>query len=254
VRAIVLAAGRGSRLGALGNDRPKCLTSLAGETLLAWQRHALRAAGIEDVLVVRGYRADLLPGDGYTVVDNPRWANTNMVGSLCQAATALRAGPCLVAYADIVYHPDVIGALRDAPGDLAITFDRRWESLWRERFGDPLVDAETFALQGAWLAAIGGRPQRLEDVQGQYMGLLRFTPRGWSELEAILEAQPPTRRDQLDMTSLLALHLAAGGAIRAVGVDGRWCEVDSADDLRLYEERVRQVDAGLGAWSHDWRW
>jgi choline kinase len=254
VRAIVLAAGRGSRLGPLGADRPKCLVRLAGDTLLSWQLRALRTAGVADVLVVRGYRAALLPGDGYAVVDNPRWAATNMVGSLCQAAPALREGPCLVAYADIVYHPDVVGALRDSPGDLAISFDRRWESLWRERFGDPLVDAETFALQGDRLAAIGGRPQRLEEVEGQYMGLLKFTPHGWSALEALLHAQPPARRDQLDMTSLLALHLAQGGAIHAVGVEGRWCEVDTADDLHLYEERVRRVDAGLGAWSHDWRW
>ena len=91
---IILVAGRGSRMCAMTADRPKCLTVLAGQTLLSWQMKALSAAGVSEIVLVRGYAGDRLPTTGCQAVDNPRWADTNMVASLCCAARYLAAGPC----------------------------------------------------------------------------------------------------------------------------------------------------------------
>ena len=96
MQALILAAGRGSRLRELTDDRPKCLVPLAGKPLLRWQYDALRAAGARQVLVVRGYLAERLvpeaaglPSGAFATVDNPRWAQCNMLASL------LCAGPWL---------------------------------------------------------------------------------------------------------------------------------------------------------------
>jgi len=63
VKAIILAAGRGSRMGGATADQPKCLTPLHGRTLLDWQVEALRDAGIESIALVRGYMGEKLPRD-----------------------------------------------------------------------------------------------------------------------------------------------------------------------------------------------
>ena len=98
MKALILAAGRGSRLRELTDDRPKCLVSLAGRPLLRWQHDALCAAGAKDVLVVRGYLAERLvpeaaglPSGAFATVDNPRWAQCNMLASLLCAAPWLDA-------------------------------------------------------------------------------------------------------------------------------------------------------------------
>ncbi|MBW6437316.1 phosphocholine cytidylyltransferase family protein [Actinoplanes hulinensis] len=246
MRGIILAAGRGSRLGGLTAERPKCLVPLAGRPLLDWQRAALTAAGISDLAVVVGYRRELVDAADLTVLHAARWAETNMVGSLLAAEKWLSAGPCVVSYADIVYSAATVRRLAAAPGELAIAYDPAWAELWRRRFADPRDDAETFRLaaDGA-LADIGARPATMEEVQGQYMGLLRFTPPAWSAVRALLDTLSPAEVDALDMTSLLRMLLSAGRRIETVACDGAWGEVDSGTDLAVCEDLVARGDLRL---------
>jgi len=251
MHAIILAAGRGSRMGELCRERPKGLTPLAGRPLIEWQIAALRAAGVEHVAVCTGYAAAHLEGYGERRFHNPRWAETNMVRTLACASEWLRACPCIVSYADIVYHPQAVEKLAQAPGAIGLTYDLLWQLLWRERFTDALADAETFRLDGRMrLTEIGKKADNIDDIQGQYMGLLRFAPDGWRRVEEHLAALPPERADKLDMTGLLGELLAQGVVVEAIPVEGRWCEVDSASDLALYERRIAEPQP----WSHDWRW
>ena len=252
--AIILAAGRGSRLGRLTDEQPKCRTRLAGRTLLDWQLDAIRAAGIDDILVVGGYRADRLAGRGYAVLDNPRWAESNMVVSLVCAAPALARQPTIVCYGDGVYHPETLRRLAAASGDIVVAADGLWERLWRARFPNPLHDAESFCARAGRLVEIGARPAALDDVEAQYMGLLKFTPAGWQRVARHLETLSRRARDKLDMTALLRGLLAAGVIVRTVTVQGRWVEVDSENDVRVYEACLADAEAGAHAWSHDWRW
>jgi choline kinase len=236
VKAIILAAGRGSRMGGATADQPKCLTPLHGRTLLDWQVEALRDAGIESIALVRGYMGEKLPRNGWRTFDNARWAETNMVMSLACASAWLASDVCLVSYSDIVYPAATARALAAAQGDIAITYYKDWRRLWEARFKDPLSDAETFRLDAAGrLLDIGARPRDLDEVQGQYMGLLRFTPRGWQWVEEALAGIGAGQRDKLDMTSLLRMLLARGHPIAAVSVQEPWYEVDSQSDLELYQ-------------------
>lgn len=250
--AVILAAGRGSRMRHLTEEKPKCLVELAGRPLLAWQLSALRAAGLDRILVVRGYAGHCLHGD-FATVENPRWAGTNMVSSLLCAGDfagkffAEGGRRLVVSYADIVYHPDHVRRLLSAAEDMALTYDTRWEELWKLRFADVLADAETFRQEGGLLREIGGRPSSPDQIQGQYMGLLSFSAAGWQTLEDACAALGPAV-DRLDMTGLLRLLLDQGHAVGAVPVEGRWCESDSDTDRRRYEEALAR-----GGWSHDWR-
>jgi L-glutamine-phosphate cytidylyltransferase len=232
---LILAAGRGSRMGALTDDRPKCMLEIGGRTLFERQCASLRGAGCAEIGVVRGWQGQVFDAHPVRGFDNPRWAETNMVRSFECAAEWLAAEPCLVSYADIFYPVAAAAALAAVPGDLAIAYDREWLALWRLRFADPLSDAETFRLApDGSLAEIGRKPSSLDEIEGQYMGLLKFEPPGWRSVAALLDALPPARVDKLDMTSLLALLLAQGTKIAAVPVPGPWGEVDSESDLALY--------------------
>ena len=248
--AIILAAGRGSRMGQNTDASPKCLTVLAGKTLLAWQRAALTAAGLDRIAVVTGYLAETLQAPDLTTFHNPRWSETNMVMSLTAAAPWLRRATCLVSYSDIVYAPDIPRALMATPGEIVISHDRNWLPLWSARFEDPLSDAESFQCDAAGrLLEIGRRQSKLDQIQGQYMGLLKITPTGWAAIEELLAGLPPADRDELDMTGLLR-RLLGSREIKTCPIEGRWCEVDSGQDLQLYQSKIQ---AGAD-WSHDWRW
>jgi L-glutamine-phosphate cytidylyltransferase len=242
MRALILAAGRGSRMGPLGDDRPKCLVELEGRPLLDRQVAALRRGGADEIGIVRGYRAEMLNFPGLTYFDNERWAQTNMVMSLAAAGAWLRSGPLIVSYADIFYRGELVRALIDAPGALVISYDRAWRRLWTQRFANPLSDAETFRIDAAGkLLEIGARAAKIEDIEGQYMGLLKFTPAAWSAVEALLGALDQTVRDRLDMTGLLR-RLLAGQTIpiSTLGTDGQWGEIDNPGDVALYQTMIRE--------------
>jgi len=251
MKAIILAAGRGSRMQRLTDERPKCLVEIGGRTLLDRQLASLRGAGIDQIAVVTGYRRDMLGGRGLVEFHNPRWESTNMVASLACAAGWLREAACIVSYSDIFYEHTAVAALMYCAAPLAVTYDPDWRRLWERRFGDPLADAETFRLgAGACVADIGARPSSVEEIQGQYMGLLRIAPEGWQEIERIRDALPGQERDRIHMTGTLRKLIEAGRVpVQAVAYRGLWGEVDSAEDLAVYEGPMSSAPSASSASS-----
>ncbi|MGA7223867.1 MAG: hypothetical protein WBX16_13470, partial [Candidatus Acidiferrales bacterium] len=88
---------------------------------------------------------------------------------------------------------------------------------------------------------IGGKTTRIEDIQGQYMGLLKFTPPAWSAVEALLGTLDAPTRDRLDVTGLMRRLL--DGKVLSIGTfptDGQWGEIDNPEDVALYQNMVRK--------------
>lgn len=242
-RAVILAAGQGTRLRPLTDNLPKALVPLDGVPLIERQLGVLRRAGVTDLSVVAGYRAEHLRLDGLQMVENPTYETTNMVASLyCAKALFDGADDVLVCYGDIVYEPRVLARLMATDAPLAVTIDLQWLRLWSLRMDDPLSDAETLRLdERGRILELGGKPHELSDIQGQYIGLFKvrrdFAP-GFFEayerlgVEGIVDGRS---RAMMYMTSYLQMQIDAGVQVQAAAVDGGWLEVDSLQDLQRYE-------------------
>src|SRR4051794_31001823 len=105
-RAVLLAAGRGTRLGVVGEETPKCLLRINGRAILDCQLEALAGAGIEDVTVVAGFMADAVlshVANRCRVVVNERYATTDSIASLALAAPCLRGHGFLLQNGDTLY-------------------------------------------------------------------------------------------------------------------------------------------------------
>jgi choline kinase len=248
---IILAAGRGTRMKSLTAEAPKCLIPLLGRTLLDWQLESARQAGFQAIHIIGGFAADKLPPDMVRFI-NTRWAETNMVATLFEADRLLSERGALVAYSDIVYRPEHLQALNDNGHQCAILYDQDWESLWRLRNDDYLADAESFQTCNGRVTAIGEKGVPADQIQGQYMGLLKFTAPAWREIKAVYRALPPERQDKIDMTGFLRLLLDKI-EISAVPIRGGWVEVDTESDRDLYEAAIQEASGQGRIWSHDWR-
>jgi choline kinase len=237
MKAIILAAGRGSRMLNLTENAPKCMVQFRGKSLLQWQVEALSSGGITEIGIVTGYKREALREFGLEEFYNARWSETNMVYSLQQANEWLCNSPCVVAYSDIFYTGAAVRLLLGSVAPLTITYDPYWLKLWQSRFENPLDDAETFRVNSSGdLLEIGGKPGSLQEVQGQYMGLLRFTPQAWQEALRVVHSLPESERNAIHMTATLQRIIDAQRVpIRAVPYDGEWFEFDSASDLSAAE-------------------
>ncbi|HQH99512.1 MAG TPA: phosphocholine cytidylyltransferase family protein [Spirochaetota bacterium] len=246
MKAIILAAGRGKRMGSLTDDRPKCFVSLSKKPLIQWQLEALQGAGIEGIGLVRGYMGELFTDPSIHYFTNSRWSETNMVMSLVCAAEWLKKVTCIISYSDIVYSSDTVKRLMNSPGNIAITYDADWFSLWSKRFANPLDDAETFSInENNCLTEIGGKTKNVEQIKGQYMGLLKITPEGYKTIETYLDSCSAQQRNKHDMTSMLSALLKRGAVINTVKVNGQWFEVDNENDMNLYESLTKNTSGKL---------
>lgn len=249
MKAIILAAGRGSRLGSLTDDRPKCLAELGGMTLIGRQLRTLGDAGITDIVIVTGYRSEMLALPGTRRVHNPDWEDTNMVESLFRAESEF-GDDMIVAYGDIVYEPRLLDELMGSPHPISVLVDRQWRAYWEFRFEDPLSDAESLRLDPEGrITDIGNEVDVIEDIEAQYLGLLRFRGTGVAALKKAraglgrvrrpwMEARPVA---QAHMTDLLMELILTGAQVHALPIDGGWLEIDTVQD---FDKAAAMIDGG----------
>jgi len=239
MRAIILAAGRGSRMKHLTANLPKCLLKLRGKPLIEWQLKALRAAGINNISVVTGYKKELLASYKLTEFHNVQWFDSNMVASLACADEWLKSEPSIISYSDIFYETSAVRSLIDCPEPLAITYDPNWLQIWEKRFSDPLMDAETFSINSSnQIIDIGNKPSTVEEVQGQYMGLLRVTPESWQEIVWVLSKLSKKKRNEISMTGILQKVIKKSKlSLIGVSFEGEWGEIDSKTDLQIFNSK-----------------
>ena len=242
--AIILAAGQGTRLRPHTNDKPKCMVKLAGKSLLQRQLEVLRSAGINRIVLVGGYCADRLEAEGVELVMNPRFAETNMVSTLfCAESWMTPDEDILIVYGDIVNEPRVVRSLIDTNAPIAVSVDREWQRLWETRMDDPLSDAETLKLADEnRIVELGKKPRTLDEIQGQYMGLIKVRS---DSVEAFRAQWHGLDRhgsydgkdfDNMYMTSFIQHLIDTGSDVRAAFTDNGWIEIDTLEDLARYEQ------------------
>lgn len=243
---IILAAGRGTRLQPLTNELPKGMVPLHGRPLLEWQVEAARAAGARRIVVVTGYEADKIELPGVIRVHNERFAETNMIASLMTARRYFGDG-FVLAYSDIVYETHVLKSVMESEAPVSCAVDHDWQRYWEARFGDPLQDAETLRLHGNHIVNIGQPPQSIDEIEGQFVGLVGFKDEGIAALESIVGAAYalaargelldacPRSADQLYTTDVLQALIARDKAPVQVPIDGSWLEIDDLLDHALAE-------------------
>ncbi len=242
VQVIVVAAGRGQRMGEATANKPKCLLEFQGKTLLEWQLAALSAVGLRKVTVVGGYKADQIPTSGLELIHNPDWATSNMVYSLMCAERVFNCGTdVIVAYSDIIYSPSLLTKLLEVRADISTAVDKNWLALWKMRFDNPLDDAETMRISGdGRISDIGRKPTDLASIQGQFVGLTRFTEEGARKFSDAYRSLKGWNSDidprNCYFTDVLRALVSRNVPVMGALTHGGWLEFDSAADLKLYQD------------------
>jgi len=237
MKAIILAAGRGSRMLEGTANLPKCMMKLWGRPLLEYCLESLQNAGFKpsDIGIVTGYKCEVIDYKGYNYFHNAQWETTNMFVSLTKASDWLNNEPCVISYADILFSPKAIKKLMTSNSEFSITYYNGFWDLWSKRFDNPLSDLETFKIQNGKLIEIGKKPVSKDEVQGQYMGLLKFSPAGWKKIEEAIKLPMPKTIDKLDMTTLLQHLITLGNNIEVLETSELWLECDNQNDINVYE-------------------
>jgi choline kinase len=246
MRAIIVAAGMGRRLAPYTDDRPKCLVEINGRSILERQLDAYRAAGVDDVVIVRGYRKESIQVSGARYFDNDDFRRNNILVSLFHAEPAM-AGGFLFSYSDIVFRPEAVRAAQETEGDFALVIDRLWHEAYVGRKNHPVEEGEVARVEDDRVTRVGKKTMPPEEASGEFIGLARFSRTGIGRMRERFHArrrelagQPYGRAPRFEvayLTDLLNDLIDSGEVMRPAFIDGGWREIDTVEDL----ERAKPI-------------
>jgi len=222
---------------------------IEGRSLLDRQLAVLKSEGINTIVLVGGYKAEMLKNKGSTLIVNSQYACTNMLWTLFCAEKELE-GTIIISYGDIVYSRRILHTLLASSADIAVAIDQDWESYWRLRNENPLEDAESLKLSpNGEITEIGKRPGSIDEIEGQYMGLLKLTSNGVRIFKKVFHdaiKQGETLGKPIEkayMTDFLQHIIEHAYSVQSVPVAGDWVEIDTVSDLELKvtSERLMRI-------------
>lgn len=249
--AVILAAGRGTRMGLLTRDIPKCLLHVRGKTILDRQLSAFTRADATAIEVVGGHGfSRFSPRNGVSFSFNNLYESTNMVFTLFRSNMLKEKKPVndlVISYGDIVFSDSVLARLLESTGEVSVVVDTDWLSLWEQRFAEPLTDAETLRFDETGnITELGNKPEKIEEVMGQYIGLIKIRfdmlqkiSHVWAGLQ---ESDPSSQLNvnQMFMTSFIQLLIDLGVRTEMVPIKGEWMEFDSPSDIDLFNRQSEE--------------
>ncbi len=269
-RAILIAAGRGKRLGPHTAAIPKGMVPIGAHSIIGWQWRALASAGIEELVVIRGYHADVMtefishrlgtaatPPRTLQFFDNHEWATNNVLLSLACARAALDTATLLL-YSDIIFTPAVAQAAVASPHDIGLVIDRDFRSIYEGRTEHPLDEGEVSDLDDdGRVRRVGKRALAPADAVGEFIGLVKLSSAGALTLRARIDQRlrEYTGRDHEPyqraatfrngyLTDVLQDLIDDGTAVHPVLIDGQWREIDTPQDL----ERAGHLVSSAKEW------
>jgi choline kinase len=243
MKAIILSAGQGSRLGQLTSDRPKCLIDFAGRSLLDRQLDTLAANGITEAVVVTGFHDELVEaaiarragGPRVRTIYNPFYKVADNLGSLFVAREEL-TGDCLVWNGDTLVADELMRRVlaNDRPG-ICVTIDRK------DRYDDDDMKVVTDA-EGR-LHAIGKRLP-MGNVNAESIGLLAFRGDGAARFRSAIERAIRTTEGTTIWYLRVIHHIAQDSDVWTLDIAGEeWGEVDFPPDVHSARELAERWES-----------
>lgn len=238
-KAIVLAASRGSALGALTADRPKCMLDVRGQPLLSRLVDTLNGGGIRDITVVRGYRKEMVNLPAVKTIDNDQFDTSGEVSTLACAAEILE-GETILAYGDVLFRQHILDQIAEIDGDIVLAVD----ALWRERDPDPasrtrdLVSCSapfsTGYLNDDVVSVCKiGNDLTVDEINGEWIGVAYLSAIGAATVrDEINNMNTDGSLEKASLTDLFARLLSRKVSVQILYVAGQWLDVDNPGDLK----------------------
>jgi len=250
MKAIILAAGMGTRLGKYTENLPKCMLQFKEKTLIERQVETLKEAGIKDIIIVKGYMPEKINIPDTKTYHNPDYANTNMVETLFCAEEELDSSDdVLVCYADIIYEPKVIQKMLESQADVGVAVDEDYWEYWCARDDNPENDMESLVIgKNGNITDLGNTNCTREEAKVRYIGLIKFSKEGQKRLKEVYHKNKKQFYDKDEpwlrsksfkkayMTCMIQALINSGQRVDPIIIGKGWLEFDTGEDYERYNK------------------
>ena len=250
MKAIILAAGIGSRMKPLTNDKPKCMVKLLDETLVERQIKIFHSCDINDITIVTGYKSEVIDVPNVNYVNNANYEMTNMNESLF-CALKQSDSPVLVTYGDIVFERKIVQQMLEIMNGFRLAVRINWKEYYQNRIMHPLSEAENVLIENGRILQIRKNiSESLENQQiGEFLGIMLLPP---DQRNILLEKYLELKQNHVGvfhsssslsnayLTDMLQEMIDCSATVKPVFIEGKWFEIDTPEDLKNTEKLINK--------------
>ena len=248
MRAIILGAGSGSRMGQHTKDIPKVLLDINGKSILERQISLLREHGVNEIFVVTGYKREKHVLKDIEYIFNPRYSETEQLASMMMARTKV-SDDVLIIFGDIIFDSQILQQILASNDDIAIAIDLDWEKSYNERTDNPKSLADKVLINQKKILRISAKETSLDienQTVGEFLGVIKLSANGsrtiikkYEELEKsyVGKFHDADSFKKAKLVDILQELIDSKIEIYPITISGKWCEIDTPMDL----ERARKI-------------
>ena len=241
-KALIIAAGLGSRLKKHTVNLPKCMLDFGGKTLLERQLEAYRKCGVTNISLVRGYKKEKINYKGLRYFENTDYRNNNILNSIFYAEKIID-GNIIISYSDILFEPLVVKRALESNHDISVVVDIDWRGYYVGRKDHPIAEAENVIFNSNnEVEKIGKINTGKEEVHGEFIGMIKLTNRGakifkqhFHRLKKIYWNKPFQRAKTFQkayLTDMMQELVDIGVKVHCIIIESGWKEIDTVEDYK----------------------
>ena len=241
-KALIIAAGLGSRLKKHTENLPKCMLDFGGKTLLQRQLDAYKKNSITDISVIKGYKKEKIKYKGLKYFENTDYKNNNILNSIFYAEDFIN-GNIIISYSDILFDSTVVKRLLKSNHDISVVVDIDWRGYYVGRKDHPISEAENVIFNSNnEVEKIGKINTGTEEVHGEFIGMIKLTDRGahifkehFHRLKKIYWNKPFQRAkifQKAYLTDFIQELVDIGIKVHCVIIESGWKEIDTVEDYK----------------------
>ena len=241
-KALIIAAGLGSRLKKHTTNLPKCMLDFGGKTLLQRQLDSYKKCGIKDISLVKGYKKEKINYKGIKYFENTDFKNNNILNSIFYAEKIIN-GNIIISYSDILFDASVVQRTLDSDHDISVVVDIDWRGYYVGRKDHPISEAENVIFNSNnEVEKIGKINTGNEDVHGEFIGMIKLSNRGteifkqhFNRLKKIYWNKPFQRSKVFQkayLTDFIQELVDIGVKVHCVIIESGWKEIDTVEDYK----------------------
>jgi choline kinase len=236
MKAVILAAGQGTRIRAVHGERPKCLITVDDKTILDHQIEGLLQSGIDEIAIVVGYEKQQIirhiqrrfaHGMPVTFIENPAFAITNNIYSLWLAREWVSGNGFVCLNADVVFDPQILNSAMRNGSPVSMIVDPEWRD-----------ETMKVIISEGQIVRMSKKVSRLE-FSGTYIGITIFHQAAnapfFARMKRLVEAGRVNEFFNVAVQELVDEGLRVGFTTTA---GSPWAEIDDPLDLTFAQQNV----------------
>jgi len=242
MKAIIIAAGQGLRLGDLTKNLPKSLLDINGKSILERQTELLQANGITEIIVVTGPNQEKFSDKKLKYVKDNFYENHEQLGSLMEARNFFNS-ELLILFSDVLFDNQVLSKIINSNENFNIAVDPNWEKNYTGRTEHPISQADLALIENNLIIKIMKNliPENNCKIT-EFIGIIKLSQKGtekfvnhYKNLENSIDKNNLIKKWYL--TNMLQDLIDNNNSIFPITIEGNWCEIDTVQDL----ERARKL-------------